>query len=194
MKIFILNGPARSGKDSLADFVVSKDNTFVKMKFATPIKRSVKCFFNVSDDEWDIFDNATMLKDFPHKTFLGSSCRQAQIDFSERFIKPVYGSDTFGKILVNDILQELDKNPNINIIISDSGFVEEAIPVIEEFGKENVILVRISRSGYTFENDSRRYLTQSELGLNSYYELENKQLQTFLNEGLTMIDAIKRLT
>lgn len=44
------------------------------------------------------------------------------------------------------------------MVFSDSGFQSEMEPLIEQFGIDNVVLVRLNRDGYDFSGDSRSYL------------------------------------
>jgi len=44
------------------------------------------------------------------------------------------------------------------LVIPDSGFAEEVFPIVEEFGEDNILLLRIHRKGCDFSRDSRSYL------------------------------------
>lgn len=79
------------------------------------------------------------------------SCREAMIYVSEKVIKPRMGLDYFGKLVANEI--DLEKD----YAISDGGFIDELLPVVEKVGKENFRLVQLTREGHDFSSDSRRY-------------------------------------
>ena len=75
---------------------------------------------------------------------------------SEMYAKPQYGESFFGRVAVRRI--RLEKSANV-FIYSDSGFAEEAVPIVAEVGVDNVLLVEISRNGCTFNNDSRGFIS-----------------------------------
>ena len=82
--------------------------------------------------------------------------RQLLILVSEDFVKPICGQNAFGVLATRRLLlQDIDKNT----VFSDGGFVEEIKPLVDTFGKENVVVIRIHRKGCTFDGDSRSYIT-----------------------------------
>lgn len=166
--IFLFNGPPRSGKDSAALFCRDK---FVGLleKFAWPLKKAfaatVDGYFNpttgnVRDNNVDY--EATKDDIIP---WLGVSYRQWQINFSELHMKPLYGIDIFGRLLAQRLQNFV---PPVwggtfpielpSVFISDSGFADEAKYLANEYGEENILLVRCHRPGYDFTGDSRSYL------------------------------------
>ena len=69
----------------------------------------------------------------------------------EKFIKPKYGEDYFGKRLS-------DQMTNTGLFcVSDGGFQEELTPIINKFGAGSITLVQLTREGCDFSSDSRRY-------------------------------------
>ena len=76
-----------------------------------------------------------------------------QISLSEDWAKTIFGKRVFGNITKNII----DNNSNNIFLISDSGFQEEAAALVEHFGKENCLLIRLKRKDTNFDNDSRSY-------------------------------------
>ena len=46
---------------------------------------------------------------------------------------------------------------NKNYAISDGGFVDELLPVINRVGSNNFVLVQLTREGCDYSTDSRRY-------------------------------------
>ena len=93
------------------------------------------------------------VKDVPHRALMGMTPREAYIWYSEEVMKPKFGKDVFGKMFVQD---NADKRGPI--FVSDSGFEEEAYAVVEHFGMNNVMLVRLHREGHDFSRDSRSHL------------------------------------
>lgn len=150
-KIILLNGAPCSGKDFGADFIVNNFKGARKDKFARVLKERTHALYGFPSRGHDYYED---IKDEPSKDFYGLTPRQAYINVSEMYFKPVHGNSIFGDILAD----ELDKYPWEIVVISDSGFVEEAQVLINKYGKENVILIQIERDGSNFNNDSRSYI------------------------------------
>lgn len=172
MRILLLNGPPRCGKDTVSRILKSRNASFVhEEKFASPMKRVVPLVYSVTLDHWKQHLDTAANKDLPCSEFFGRSPRQAQIDFSESYLKPIHGKDIFGKLLVRR-LHMICGGKFDCAIISDSGFLPEAEKVIEEFGAENVQLWRIYREGCDYSGDSRNYINLDDFGVQTY-EIEN---------------------
>jgi hypothetical protein len=154
MKIVFLNGPPGCGKDTAVSHLVPYLN-FVHLKFAAPIKRMVCGLLN-EDTKW-----LEQEKDTPHRTLRRAdgaaianidTPRQLLIALSEDLLKKRYGSDFFGLVMNN----EINKTAQKLVIISDSGFSEEAAPVIRKWGASNCLQIQIHGRG-NFDNDSRSH-------------------------------------
>ena len=161
-KIILFNGPPRAGKDTAVSLLNEVPNLpeIKREKFAAPLKAAVKAFYGLTNDEWAFFDSPDN-KDKPHPVFCGKTCREAQIAMSEVYAKPFHQSKTvFGELLVRRMISW---HVGGLFGISDSGFIEEAYPLISTFGKGNVMLVRIYREGHTYAIDSRNYLYDDSL-------------------------------
>ena len=146
--VILFNGPPRSGKDTAADIAIDYFQNLhcqvSRYSVAHPLKKAVHALFglNVPVDEYE--DR----KSTPLPEFFGSTPRQAYIDLSEKFAKPHYTPDFFAKVAV----QYIKNLPNSVIVVSDCGFKAELNAIIQEFGEENVRLVRIYRPGTSFGN------------------------------------------
>ena len=152
--VIFLNGPPRSGKDTLAEKIVALlPNSVKHVKFANEVKVGTHLKWNVPLLEPNSYEN---VKDIPLEIFGGMSPREAYIQYSEEEMKPKYGNDIFGKKLY----EEIDRSKETIFVVSDSGFEEEALPIMENF---DCTLVKIIRSGTSFEKDSRSYW------VNKYY-------------------------
>lgn len=156
-KIILFNGCPSSGKDWASKYLLNKyqDNNkgliFKTDKFARVLKERTHALYGFS---WKPHDFYELVKEVPTEDFMGLTPRQAYINVSEIYFKQVHGKDVFGKILA----KEIDKYKWDVLFITDSGFIEEAEVLINKYGEENVILVRIYRDGYSFKGDSRNYL------------------------------------
>lgn len=163
MRIILFNGPPGSGKDTAAQslywhwFLVGQCH-FDRMSF--PNKAA---FAAITDTEMDEFHNNLTyekIKEEPLALLNGKSYRQWQIEFSENYMKPMYGNDIFGRLFCNRtaarakhidyMYQEID-----TIVIPDCGFEVEAEYLSLVY---QVFLIRIHREGKTFANDSRSYI------------------------------------
>lgn len=161
MKIILLNGPPSCGKDTAATLIAEKikDKYFVLQKaFAENIKNGTHASLGLRVP-WDYYEGG--IKDKPNKAFFGLTPRAAYIAHSEKYMKPIYSEDIFARLLFQDIKEALityDKLKKAIVIISDCGFIEEYNYFTKQLGRENLLLIRIHRRGYDFENDSRSYI------------------------------------
>lgn len=161
--IIFLNGPPRSGKDTLAKHIVDTAPGFKQVSFAAVLKRKTHALYGLDPSlPHDAFE-AT--KDMPNEAFLGLSPRQAYINVSEQLMKPTHGQDIFGQFMLKDMMAELGTVKGY--VISDSGFESEALPLLRTFGANRCMLIRIvaRKRGCSFKNDSRSYI---ELPCQSY--------------------------
>jgi hypothetical protein len=163
MKIVFLNGPPHSGKDTAAEMLLQNFPGVIR-KFAAPLKQSAAGMLGETV-EW-IEAN----KDKPDPRLNGETVRSFLINISEKLIKPLYGKQFFGKCMVGE-LDKLVGNTEF-VFITDSGFFDEAIPVVNAFGVSNCLLVQVRRPGKTFEKDSR-----------SYWQMHDLRLVNLFNDG-----------
>lgn len=170
--VIFLNGPPGSGKDYAAEILREQpDITSSLYKFADPIKDMACALLGIERNTLE------KTKNYMYDIY-GVSLRNILIDMSEKFMKPCYGNDIFGRICAERMAQEIQYNdvneeeqPDL-FIISDSGFDKEALEVLRLFGNENALLIRLHREGHTFEGDSR-----------SYIELDNVRTIDIYNDG-----------
>lgn len=165
-RVILLNGPPKSGKDLSArilnNMLEGKGDSSslpyrpVTMKFADPLKYAAHQLLNIpySCEHYEKI-HGTEWKDQPQIEFFGKTPRSEYIALSETYLKPRHGSDIFGRIAARRI--QLHKGIG-TFIFSDSGFSEEAVPVISYVGIDQVLLIELSRSGCDFTNDSRGYI------------------------------------
>lgn len=165
LRVLLLNGPPRSGKDTLSRILTMRPSftRVIEEKFAAPIKQHFADTWGVSLDWIEANkDNIFMY---------GVTVRQMLIDYSELYMKPLFGAGIFGKMMVNR-LKEIEEEycETSVVVISDSGFAAEAGEVIEA-GHE-VHLIRLHRSGFDFKGDSRGYLSKEDLqGIRNVHDI-----------------------
>lgn len=154
-KVVLFNGPRHSGKDTAAIRCV---RTFEAhhFKFSGPIKAAIKAAYSLADADVEYLES---IKTEPCSLLMGKSYVEVQISFSEDWVKPFWGVEAFGHLAVRGLQAAIKEDPAQGLYVSsDSGFAQEAVPVVNLFGAQNVLLVKLIRDGKTFEGDSRSYI------------------------------------
>lgn len=154
-KLVLFSGPRHSGKDTAANRCRESFGAHL-FKMSAPNKAAIRAIFELEDVDVDYLESVKTLND---DVLFGTSYVRAQISFSEDWMKPFLGVDIFGRLAARRLRKVIDASPTQGLFCcSDSGFVEEAFPVMELFGKKNTLLVKLAREGKTFEGDSRSYI------------------------------------
>ena len=173
--IVLFNGPPGAGKDAAADFF--KEKGFKHLSFKYQLYQETIKYFGV-DEHWFMegYHNRE-IKEMPTSLLGGFSRREAMIYVSEKVIKPKKGLDYFGL----QVAEEIDLNKDY--CISDGGFIDELVPVINKVGTDNFVLVQLTRDGCDYSSDSRRYfdgniewvyINQHETPIENKYVLPHK--------------------
>lgn len=154
MKVILFNGPAGSGKDTAAGAVWDRYRDCQHHAFKDRLFEITAAIYGIPVEQLTGPMYTRENKEKPYKILGGLSPRQALIKVSEEVIKPSpLGHNFFGEALADSLESELT-------VVPDSGFPCELFPVIDRVGAENVLIVKILRTGYNFDNDSRNYLDQ----------------------------------
>jgi len=165
--IMLFNGPPQSGKDAAADYFKGKGWKHLSFKYQ--LYRETCRYFDCNYDWFmERYDDRSV-KEVPHMDLGHMSCREAMIYVSEKVVKPKRGLDYFGLQVANEI--DVTKD----YAISDGGFIDELIPVINRVGSNNFVLVQLTREGCDYSTDSRRYF-------------DGNVIQEFTNEKQTAIN------
>lgn len=198
-RIVFVNGPPRSGKDTVGNLIKTTRTgenlgPTLLAKFATAVKRAThdrlglvqgprdpKPGHPLPADYFETRKDKQGIKGFPK----GMTPRDAYIDFSENHAKPEHGEDVFG-VWVRDRLVGM-VGGNEMVVITDSGFEPEAVPIIEAFGPEHCLLLRLSRKGTSFDGDSRSYIDLSK------YEVETIDLTNDYDTEPELQEALREL-
>lgn len=170
MKIFLLNGPPRSGKDAAGKILLSMLDNACIMKFAEPVKLSAHAVLRMLKGSGTVplgeaFD---LCKDEPSPYFRGLTPREVYIAVSEKLCKPLFGKDIFGKLMAEQIEKKKDEGYE-NFIITDSGFQDESMVLKDRFG-DQVYVVNLHRNGTCYSGDSRGRIYLKD---NLTYEVRN---------------------
>ncbi|AUG88507.1 deoxynucleoside monophosphate kinase [Vibrio phage Vp_R1] len=118
------------------------------------------------------------LKDEKTILFEGLSPREALIHVSEDIIKPLHGKCYFGDRL-SDKVQEYFGTGHDTVIVTDGGFKEEIVAVLDNLPSVKVKIVHLSRPDCSFEGDSRDYIEVSANNVSTYslaLEVDNIEL------------------
>lgn len=195
--VVLLNGPLGSGKDYIAEHLVEKRGGCVQ-QFKQALYIHTAELFGVDLNVFKDWATCRVLKELPRKELIISkdnylalcdyldrevsadiehtstieiSPRDAMIYTSELVYKPEYGKDYFG-FYTSSVIDASEEEYHY---ISDSGFFEEALTVVDTFGADNVKLFRIYREDAEFDSrDSRSYIDLQEYGV-SCKDLDNNR-------------------
>jgi hypothetical protein len=148
MKIFLMNGPPQCGKDTIA-----RQLPWPHLAFADPLRHGMYGILGLDKLTHDEYEEAKRTVQDP----LEMNMRELMIWLSEEAMKPKFGKDIFGKLIIEK-LKSMRNDGIAAAVMVDAGFNDEKDYVVQEFGKDSVILVRIHRVGCDFTNDSRSYL------------------------------------
>jgi hypothetical protein len=187
MKIILLNGPPSSGKDTgcFAAFqhIKSQGGLPYVLRMSHPIKEA---FGGMTGERIDQFGNNMSREGRKEEiiSWLGCSYRQWQIDFSERFMKPLYGDNVFARIWLHRAAQLA---PDTVMIVPDCGFKIELqtlihaaqSPKYKNFTLDDLFLIRLYRKGFDFSRDSREHVKPPADGLIREADLINEDRDVF---------------
>lgn len=151
-KFYILNGPPGVGKDTIAHYVTEHDKSFAQLEFKAGLYKATAERYNVALSWFKRVAVDRILKETPLSLLGNVSPREAMIDTSERYIKPKYGNAYFGRALILDS----EKYPVENFVVSDGGFVEEALALVDAGHEVHIIQLRHPK--FNYDNDSRDYV------------------------------------
>ena len=178
-KIVLLNGAPSSGKDTLANYLRNSDE-FLHWKYANKVRENAQLFYP-QINWWD-----DCIKDTHLDALKGRTPRQILIKIG-LMARTEIDVNIWVDALANEI-EEYQAGLGIDntFVISDCGFQNEVDVMVDRFGIENVLLVRIYREGYTFENDSRNYVTIQ----GDWWETHNNNdINSFLDESADFVNS-----
>lgn len=176
LKLLLLNGPPRSGKDTIANYIEEKYEKVEHVKLATPLKmETLKRYLKketFTSEEYHTY--CETLKDVPLEVFGGLTPRKAIIKTDKKLIR-----ERGEGYLVKALFDLMEKAPGKLYVCSDGGKPDE-LETLKNRTPEGsrVLLARVYRQGTSFRGDSRGY--------HEPFSIENSvtHYQTIINEGL----------
>jgi len=156
--VIILNAPPHSCKDTLANIMVQQCAA-TKQEFKTALYHETAKFYDMDLDLLIACATERTEKDDKDGFFFklyGVTPRDALINVSENVIKPNKGLDYFG------IKAAKNLSEGLNVFSDGGGWLPEIKPVIQVADK--VLICRLYRHGFTFDNDSRQYYPSTVAG------------------------------
>jgi len=189
----VLNGPPGCGKDTIANILVESYDK-KKLQFKDALYEQTAKHFKIDLDKFVYYASDRSLKDSKSLAGLGGRTpRQALIHVSEDICKPRYGGDFFGKLeaaRVEELYGNLDCP--IDVIYPDGGFPAEVLCIDSVF--DAVLIIRLYRSGFNFEGDSRNYIhlpdTKKRISINC--DLVDGEIYKGVDYIMSRIDIFKR--
>ena len=133
-KVIGIHGFARSGKDTVADYIVDKDIYKAKYSFAYPLKNAVSGLFGIPREDLDGDNREVILPEW------GLSIRQILQRFGTESMRDVFGEDFWLKKAQQTVDRAEVEFGIKQLIIPDVRFANEA-----EFCRENGILIHVVR-------------------------------------------------
>lgn len=192
-KIIFVNGAPGSGKDTFWEAIVRSEHghQVEYHAFKEPLINTAQGMSGTMLWDWgEMYTREE--KEKPQARLHGMSPREMLIWISEEVMKPKFGKDVFGKLMVkniNDTIEdfwEVDRKLDA-IIIPDAGFKEEIEIVVKKFGQENCAIVNVIRPDHDFSNDSRSLIKGEDVGIKDSHILFNTEdLDTF-KEGCIVV-------
>lgn len=165
-KVFILNAPPRTGKDTIASDADLCGFSYSIKSFKEPLYNIAATTLGLSLPEFMLLYDTDGWKDSPQEICNNKTPRELMIHISETYIKPFFGYDYFGKQLCASVEKAFYDNRCVScsqfVIIPDGGFNKEVVPLIEAFGNDVVEVIQLEREGYRdFGHDSRSWIDLS---------------------------------
>ena len=217
--VIIFNSPPNSGKDIACQYLRDYFCTGEILAFKDELYKDTAEYFNIDVKDLIEHHSDRSLKEIPYELFpkyekhslkqytlaflyvIGAlfnirslmslgyySSREALIHVSENIVKPKQGNDFYGRKLV----ERIEASSERYVFVADGGFVKELVPILEAGYK--VYIVQLERNGATFENDSRKLLTEDDFkGEDGDMKYKNLKFIKMDNNG-SLDDLYKTIT
>jgi|LGOV01.1.fsa_nt_gb hypothetical protein len=153
MKVILLNGPKRSGKDYIAERVALLGGMTVR-SMMQPMKIAALTLRGLHPDTWLQFETR---KDEPAPELDGQTPREVYIAHGT-MMRERYGQNFVANLWMRHTSEARGCN---DIIVPDVRFAPEVDAVVRLVGARNVVLVGVHRKGTNWDNDIGSYLSRT---------------------------------
>lgn len=192
-KIFILNAPPRTGKDTIAATADLCGFSYSIKSFKEPLYNIAATTLGLSLPEFMSIYNRDGWKDSPQEICNNKTPRELMIHISETYIKPFFGYDYFGKQLSTSVEKAFYDSRCVScsqfVIIPDGGFNKEVVPLVEAFGNDVVEVIQLEREGYRdFGYDSRSWIDLSYVKITKFDTTEgNDEVLKYIEQQMISV-------
>lgn len=176
----VFNGPKGSGKDYICEQLSQRHTDTVHVKFSSVLKSIVSVGLGIDQNKLEAMKDEKAFGPNGDKSY-----RELQIE-TWHWLAAQYGDDVLGRFLMDHIESVVSTwtLPGITFFVSDGGRGPEVEYLINQLPKENVVIARIHREGYTFKDDIR-----------SYIDIPGVQTYDFINNGdASFVDEVDKVT
>lgn len=178
MYVIGLNGPPRSGKDTVGEMIADVTDLHgstipvFRMNLAAPMRAAMMALIGLDPSNQQVYEAS---KDVQLDYFDNMTLRGLMIDFSESYMKPKFGSNIWSRLVAAAFHS---RSPGI-LVLQDVGFQLEADFWQDWATSGMFVTVQIHRPGCDFSNDSREWVTSSqEYKLVNDSDLDNLKVET----------------
>lgn len=165
MKLLLINGAPQSGKDTIGQHAYDVcESHYPHMipcveRVSFPLKAAFAAIMETELDDSYQLPEYESRKDDPIPV-LGVSCRQFQIDMSEKLLKPCYGTTVLARLLLSRIANCTDDEVSSDsyhewfFIVPDCGFQAELDAILDskKFGYPDIHLINVHRPGHLMDS------------------------------------------
>lgn len=189
MKLIGVCGLKRSGKDTFADYII-KNNNYIKYAFADPLKEACRHIFLFNDEQ--LYGEEKEDYDKRWETTPRKIYQQVGTEIFRQYFPKLFPENK--NVMNNNFWvyrfklwyeEELKKNPDLKVIISDIRFQNES-DIISELGGS---VIKIKRESKTTDTHS------SENGINKiksdYTIINNSTLENYYHKIDSIMKTIK---
>lgn len=195
IKVIFVNGPPRSGKDTVAGFIRQwvKGRAVNISKFTAVMDKILNPLISGMG-----YNYATVRENEKDKGRFGDnwdvSMRTVLITLSENFVKPCFGIGAFGMFAAIETKASLAGGDLV--VFSDSGFKPELETFLKHSGidpKTEALMIQTYREGCSFDVDSRGYVDPTDLGIPLILIENNGTLAELTEKCYTILHDFKIL-
>jgi dephospho-CoA kinase len=175
-KLICLTGYKQVGKDTLADFLV-ENYGYINMKFATPIKETVKFLFNLTDEDLEekkeLINEKWKVSPRLLTQFVGTEMFQYKL----QEIMPHIGRYFWVNKFIEELETIYEKDKNAKVVVSDLRFIHE-YEKLKEYMCNDILVITINNNRiipndtHISENEFQKikpdYIIQNNDSINSF--------------------------